>query len=125
MHKDGVAYEAVPDGVMYRLPVVDEGKMDAEVNLAVALHKKTVMSRVLRQMIQHRKRGHRPADPDNCDGCGLNITRKPATRLKPNAQRHAEHRGLVAGVDYVTGLPVDNDGNTAVLGVVIASREKG
>ena len=125
LHKDGVAYEAVPDGVMYRLPVVDEGKMDAEVNLAVALHKKTVMSRVLRQMIQHRKRGHRPADPDNCDGCGLNITRKPATRLKPNAQRHAEHRGLVAGVDYVTGLPVDNDGNTAVLGVVIASREKG
>ena len=81
------------------------------------------MSRVLKQIIQHRKRGHRPADPDNCDGCGLNMARKPATRLKPTAQRHVESRGLVAGVDYVTGLPIDNDGNTAVLGVVIASQK--
>jgi hypothetical protein len=87
LHKDGVAYEAVPDGAMYRLPVVDKGKSDAEINLAVALHRKTIMSRVLKQIIQHRKRGHRPADPDNCDDCGLNMTRKPATRLKPTAQR--------------------------------------
>ena len=103
--------------------MVDKGKTDAEIDLAVALHRKTIMSRVLKQIIQHRKRGHRPADPDNCDGCGLNMARKPATRLKPTAQRHVENRGLIAGVDYVIGLPVDNDGNTAVLGVVIASQK--
>ena len=89
---------------MYRLPVVDKGKTDAEINLAVVLHRKTVMSRVLKQIIQHRKRGHRPADPDNCNGCGLNMTRKPATRLKPTAQRHAKSRGLIAGVDYELSL---------------------
>ena len=125
LHKDGVAYEAVPDGVMHRLPVADEGKTDASINLSVALHRKTVLDRVLRKMIQHRKRGHRPADPEDCDGCALNLVRKKANRLKPDAQRHSESRGLIAGVDYITGLPVDNDGNTAVLGVVIASREKG
>ena len=54
LHKDGVACEAVPDGVMYRLPVVDVGKVDDEINLAVALHKKTVASRVLKRMILHR-----------------------------------------------------------------------
>ena len=71
----------------------------------------------------HRKRGHRPADPIDCDGCGLQMTRKPATRLKPDAQRRGESRGHVAGVDYITGLPPDNDGNTAILGVVVASRK--
>ena len=109
----------------YRLPVVDKGKSDAKIDLAVALHRKTIMSRVLKQIIQHRKLGHRPAGPDNCGGCGLNMTRKPATRLEPTAQRHVESRRLIAGVDYVTGPPVGNDGNTAVLGVVMASRRKG
>ena len=127
LHKNGVAREAVPDGVMYRLPTVDVEKIDDEVNLAIALHRKALMSRVLKRMIRHRKRGHRPADPDNCGGCGLNMNRKPATRLKPDAERHGESRGLVAsaGLDYITGLPADNDGNTAVLGMVIASRKKG
>ena len=125
LQKDGIAYEAVPDGNMHRLPVVDSGKIDAEINHAIALHRKTVMARTLRKMILHRKRGHRPADPDGCDGCGLQLTRKPARRLKPDAQRRAESRGHVGGIDYITGLPPDNDGNTAVIGLVIASREKG
>ena len=46
------------------------------------------------------------------------MARKPATRLKPTAQRHVESRGFIAGVDYVTRLQVDNDGNIVVLGVV-------
>ena len=53
------------------------------------------------------------------------MNRKPATRLRPEAQRHGESRGFVAGLDYITGLPPDNDGNTAVLGMAIASRKKG
>ena len=46
-------------------------------------------------------------------------------RLKPDAKRHAESRGHVGGLDYITGLPPDNDGNTAVLGLVVASRTAG
>ena len=48
LQKDGVAYEAMPGGVMYRLSVVDKGETDAKINLAVALHRKTIMSRVLK-----------------------------------------------------------------------------
>ena len=105
LQKDGIAYEAVPDGNMHRLPVVDSAKIDAEVNHAITLHRKTVMARVLKKMILHRKRGHRPADPDGCDGCGLQLTRKPARRLKPDAQRRAESRGHVGGIDYIRLTP--------------------
>ena len=45
--------------------------------------------------------------------------------MKPDAKRHAESRGHVGGLDYITGLPPDNDGNTAVLGLVVASRTAG
>ena len=87
---------------------------------------KAVMARVLKKMMLHRKRGHRPADTVDCDGCALQLTRTPAAHtLKANAKRHGESRGLVAGIDYITGLPADNDGNTAVFGLVVASREKG
>jgi hypothetical protein len=125
LHKDGIATEAVPDGNMYRLPVVERSRVDDEVNHAVRLHRKTIAARVLKKMILHRKRGHRPADPVDCDGCSLQLTRTPARRLKSDAKRHGESRGLVAGIDYVTGLPADNDGNTAVFGLVVASRTKG
>ena len=124
LHKDGLATEAIPDGNMYRMPVVDKARVDDEVNHAVRLHKKTVMARILKKMILHRKRGHRPADPVDCHGCALQLTRTPARRLKPEAKRTAESRGYVAGIDYITGLPPDNDGNTAVFGLVVASRQK-
>ena len=124
LQKDGVATEAIPDGNMYRMPVVDRARVDDEVNHAVRLHKKTVMARILKKMILHRKRGHRPSDPVDCHGCALQLTRTPARRLKPEAKRKAESRGHVAGIDYITGLPPDNDGNTAVFGLVVASREK-
>ena len=103
LQKDGVAHKAVPDGNT-RLPVLDTSKIDDEVNLAVALHRKTITSRILRKMIAHRKRGHRPADPEGCDGCGMQLTRKPAHILSPDAQRHGESRGHVDGLDYITGL---------------------
>ena len=124
LQKDGVATEAIPDGNMYRMPVVDRARVDDEVNHAVRLHKKTVMARILKKMILHRKRGHRPSDPTDCHGCALQLTRTPARRLKPEAKRRSESRGHVVGIDYITGLPPDNDGNTAVFGLVVASREK-
>ena len=49
LQKDGVSYEAVPDGNMYRLHVVDIGKIDDEVNHAVSLHRKTVLARASRR----------------------------------------------------------------------------
>ena len=105
--------------------VVDSGKVDDEINLAVALHRKTIMTRTLKRMILHGKRGHRPASPEDCDGCAMQLTRKLAYRLKPDAKRHAKSRGHVDGLDYITGLPPGNDGNTAVLGLVVASRTAG
>ena len=44
LQKDGIACEAVPDGVVYRIPVVDTGKVDDKTHLAVALHKKKVLA---------------------------------------------------------------------------------
>ena len=121
LHKDGLVTEAVPSGNMYRLPVTKGGSVDDEVNFAVAQHRNKVMSRVLKKLLLHRKRGHRPADPVGCpDGCGMQLTRKPARKSKPNARRHGDTRGYVTGLDFITGLPPDNDGNTAALGLVVA-----
>ena len=121
LHKDGLVTKAVPDGNMHRLPVVERSRVDDEMNCAVRLHRKAVMARVLKKMMLHRKRGHRPADTVDCDGCALQLTRTPTHRLKANAKRHGESRGLVAGIDYITGLPADNDGNAAAFGLVVAS----
>jgi hypothetical protein len=85
LHKDGLVTEAVPDGSMYRLPVVERSREDDEVNYAVCLHRKAVMARVLKKMIFHRKRGHRPADTVDCDGYALQLTQTPAHRLKADA----------------------------------------
>jgi hypothetical protein len=53
------------------------------------------------------------------------LARRKAVRLSPTAERAGESRGYVAGLDYMTGLPPDNDGNTALLGMVVASRKDG
>ena len=125
LQRDGLAHEEVRDGNMFRLLVVEKAKIDAEVNLAVARHRKTIIARMLKKMIEHRKRAHRPTDPDGCDGCALQMSRKLARRLKPDARRHGEDRGLVVGMHYITGLPADNDGNIAAVGLAVASRAEG
>jgi hypothetical protein len=100
LHKGGLVTEAVPSGGMYRLPVTKGDSVDAEVNYAVAQHRNKVMSRVLKKLLLHRKRGHRPADPVGCpDGCGMQLTRKPARKSKPNARRHGDARAYVIGLD--------------------------
>ena len=119
--KDGIAVSAVPNGKMYRLPVAARGRVDDEVNYAVALHHKSNLARVLKKLQLHRKRMHRPADLIDCDVCPMLMNRRKAERLSPSATRVGEERGYVAGLDYITGLPPDNDGNTAILGFVVAS----
>lgn len=126
LHKDGTATEAVPSGNMYRLPVTEGSKVDAEVNFAVAQHRTKIMARVLKKLILHRKRGHRPTDPWGCpDECGLQLSRKPATKSKPSSRHQGDSRGYVTGLDYITGFPADNDGNTAALGLVVAPKGGG
>ena len=56
---------------------------------------------------------HDPADPENCDDCAMaGITKQPSKQKEPNKYRNAEFDGLVVSVDFITGLPRDNDGNT-------------
>ena len=125
LHRSGVSFETVKSGKMFRLPVVGKERIDDEVNYSVALHHKASLARVLKKLQLHRKRMHRPSDPVDCDVCPMLLARRKAVRLSPTAERAGESRGYVAGLDYMTGLPPDNDGNTALLGLVVASRKDG
>ena len=117
--------ECPPEKGLYRLPATNGmAARAAEMQLAERKFRKFVQKRKLQQMLEHA-RTHNPAD-EECDACKqAGITRKPAKRKVPNRYRDQKFDGLVFSVDYFTGMPEDNDGNTCAFVVDEATHDLG
>ena len=111
---------AIPDKGMFRMPYEASPQQDELVLDALSKAKKYWMQLVFARMKRHMRRAHRPKSTD-CRTCQEALTQKPpSTRCSQDDKKDGSDRGLVLGMDYKVGLPIDKDGNTGVLVVVAA-----
>ena len=111
--KGDAVIECPAEGNMFRLPTANtEPARAAEMKIAAAKFKKFVQKRMRNQLLEHN-RTHNPTDAEECDSCKQAlITKEPSKRKEPNQYRNAEFDALVLTVEFISGLPRDNDGNT-------------
>ena len=124
--KGDAVIECPAEGNMFMLPASNaKPARAAEMEIVAAKFKKFVQQRIRNQLLEHN-RTHNPTDAEECDSCKqASNTKEPSRRKELNQYRNAEFDGLVLTVDFITGMPRDNDGNTNAFNVDEATHDLG